>query len=276
MSADSKHANEKTPMNSSAAFFAFSNECECNFIQRRDELIRSSVVTDILFAHESDLLSDEMKAAEMQRNSCELLRGINMNKHFPWIPGLLESLPLSISKPMMPSGLIDMLGLFDVSPKFTTYKMTYLLNVDHQRVRTELVAIMYPKSSSDSQGPFMRPTGKKSFYHSVLDNPALPASENQLLRLEQEGALLVLAGAGPPAKSLTIISYHLLTNPSILSKLHSELRTIPAQILWAKLEPVSKTTKWLLEKNLDFMPLPTIRILTAKNTRIIAVRVIGV
>lgn len=43
--------------------------------------------------------------------------GNNINKHFPWIPSFLESLPLSISKPMMPPGLIDMLALFDVSPQ---------------------------------------------------------------------------------------------------------------------------------------------------------------
>lgn len=61
------------------------------------------------------LLADETKAKAMQHNSNELLRGINMNKHFPWIPDFFEFLPLSISKPMMPPGLIDMLGLFDVS-----------------------------------------------------------------------------------------------------------------------------------------------------------------
>lgn len=77
--------------------------------------MKTSVVTNFLFAHQSDLLSDETKAAAMRHNSNELLRGLNINKHFPWIPDFLESLPLSISKPIMPPGLIDMLALFDVS-----------------------------------------------------------------------------------------------------------------------------------------------------------------
>ena len=41
--------------------------------------------------------------------------GIHVNKHLPWIPEILESLPTSISRPLMPPGLIDMFALFDVS-----------------------------------------------------------------------------------------------------------------------------------------------------------------
>lgn len=73
------------------------------------------MVTNFLFAHQADILADEAKAATLRHNSYQLLMGINVNKHFPWLPDFLESLPLSISKPMMPPGLIDMLELFDVS-----------------------------------------------------------------------------------------------------------------------------------------------------------------
>lgn len=65
------------------------------------------------------MLADETKAAAFRQNSYQLLMGININKHFPWLPDWLESLPLAISKPMMPPGLIDMLALFEVSPSFT-------------------------------------------------------------------------------------------------------------------------------------------------------------
>jgi hypothetical protein len=78
-------------------------------------LIEDSVTTNFLFAHQTDILADEIKAATLRHNSYGLLMGININKHFPWLPDFLESLPLSISKPMMPPGLIDMLALFDVS-----------------------------------------------------------------------------------------------------------------------------------------------------------------
>jgi len=72
-------------------------------------------VTNFLFAHKVDVLGNEKEAAVMRTNSYDLLRGIHMNKHFPWIPDFLETLPLVISKPIMPPGLIDMLDLFEVS-----------------------------------------------------------------------------------------------------------------------------------------------------------------
>jgi cytochrome P450 len=104
-----------------------------------------------------------------------------------------------------------------------------------QRVRTELIGIMKAKSSGTTGGE--KPSSyisKESVYYSVLDNPILPAPEKSLLRLEQEGALLVLAGTESPAKSLNTIFYHLLANPEILRKLRAELGTQPAS--WTQLE----------------------------------------
>jgi hypothetical protein len=78
-------------------------------------LTLNSVVNNFLFAQQSDVLADEEKAAELRGNAMELLTGINVNKHFPWIPDFLESLPTWISKSMMPPGLVDMHALFHVS-----------------------------------------------------------------------------------------------------------------------------------------------------------------
>lgn len=77
-------------------------------------LIGASVVNNFLFSQKTDILSDEKKAATLRHNSYELMMGINLNKHFPFIPDFLESLPKSISRPIMPPGLLDMLDLFDV------------------------------------------------------------------------------------------------------------------------------------------------------------------
>ncbi|KAI1813306.1 cytochrome P450 [Poronia punctata] len=193
----SKHASEQTPVNLSDVFFAFSND----------------VVNNFLFSQRTDALSDEQKAATLRHNSYELMMGIHFNKHFPFIPDFLESLPEFISKPIMPPGLLDMLDLFD-------------------RVRAELVGIIKAKASgagSDS-------SSAKSVYHTVLDNPTLPAPEKALLRLEQEGALLVLAGTESPAKSLNLIFYHLLANRQIMSKLRQELSTVAQPASWTQLE----------------------------------------
>lgn len=78
-------------------------------------LIETSIANNFLFAHQTNILADEEKAATLRHNSYSLIMGIYLNKHFPFIPDFLESLPLSISKPTMPPGLIDLLDLFEVS-----------------------------------------------------------------------------------------------------------------------------------------------------------------
>lgn len=90
---------------------------------------------------------------------------------------------------------------------------------------------------------------KESVFHSVLDNPVLTAPEKTLLRLEQEGALLVLAGTESPAKSLNMILYHLLANPEILLKLRTELRTVSQPASWTQLEQLPYLTAVIEESH---------------------------
>ncbi|KAJ8067282.1 hypothetical protein OCU04_004641 [Sclerotinia nivalis] len=194
-------SKNKLPSIYQICFFAFSND----------------VVTNFLFAHQVDVLSDETQAATLRHNSYQLLMGININKHLPWIPDFLESLPLAISKPIMPPGLVDMHALF-------------------HRVRTELIAIMSAKSSGVSSEVSLGPTNIESVFASVLDSAVLPPPEKALLRLQQEGALLALAGTESPAQTLKIIFYHLLANPVIMEKLRTELNTISTPSSWATLE----------------------------------------
>ncbi|TVY90100.1 Cytochrome P450 monooxygenase [Lachnellula willkommii] len=145
---------------------------------------REIVVTNnFLFAHQTDVLAGETLAATLRQNGNDLLLGININKHFPWFPDFLESLPLFISKPIMPPGLVDMLALFD-------------------RVRAELqTGIVAAKSSCISSEKQLGPTGKESVYHSVLDSNVLPPEEKSLLCLEQEGALLAELSTVPKTAS---------------------------------------------------------------------------
>ncbi|RAH72013.1 cytochrome P450 [Aspergillus aculeatinus CBS 121060] len=212
------HAADNTPVNLSDAFFAFFND----------------VVTNFLFAHQTDILSNEPKAAILRQNSKELLMGINLNKHFPWIPDILESLPLSISRPMMPPGLVDMLALFD-------------------RVRNELLTLTHTKASATTttaaKPAGLGPTGKESVFDSVLDNPTLPDTEKTLLRLGQEGTLLALAGTESPAQTLAVAFYHLLANPVLLAKLRQELRTVPASASWTQLEQLPYLSAVIEESN---------------------------
>ncbi|KAJ6160569.1 Cytochrome P450 [Penicillium chermesinum] len=94
---------------------------------------------------------------------------------------------------------------------------------------------MKAQSSGDKKSG-RDPAEKEAVYESVLVNESLPPQERTLTRLEQEGALLALAGTESPAISLSIIFYHLLANPPILKKLRAELETAPADASWPQLE----------------------------------------
>lgn len=194
-------------------------------------LIGTSVVTNFLFAHKTNVLADEEQAGISRNNSRQLLLGVHVNKHFPWIPDFLEALPTSISRPLMPPGLIDMFDLFDVS-LHAPIQICLSFSDPRQRVRGEISGIMKAQSS----GADRKSGEKEAVYESVLVNESLPPQERTLTRLEQEGALLALAGTESPAQSLSIIFYHLLANPSILSRLRAELETVPVDASWSQLE----------------------------------------
>ena len=107
----------------------------------------------------------------------------------------------------------------------------------------------YSGTSNESNRSLFGPTGKESVYHSVLDSPVLPPAEKSLLRLQQEGALLVLAGTESPAHTLSTVFYHILANPPVLEKLRHELSKAPVPASWADLEKVSYLSAVIEEGN---------------------------
>jgi len=205
------HATKKTVVNLSDVFFAFTND----------------VVTNMLFAHKANVLGDENNAAVLRKNTYDLLLGIHVNKHFPWIPDFLESLPLYISKPIMPPGLIDLLALFE-------------------RVRKELIGVMQGNSLGEN---VPNSKDRESICSIILDNPILPQEERSLRRLEEECALLVLAGTESPAKTLSCIFCYLLSNPPILGKLRAELSMVSENASWTELEKLPYLTAVIEEGN---------------------------
>ncbi|KAL2825334.1 cytochrome P450 [Aspergillus cavernicola] len=200
------------------------------FFSKRNILYLERVITDKveqlqqLIAHHAASKAPANLSDAFFAYRKELMMGINLNKHFPQVPDFLESLPHSNSRGIMPPGLIDMLALFD-------------------RVRTELVAMMRAKESGIIADKPVGPTGKESVYDSVLDNPALPASQKSLLRLEQEGALLALAGTESPAQTLNVIFCHILANPT------HRRSTVVASASWTDLEQLPYLSAVIEEGN---------------------------
>jgi len=114
--------------------------------------------------------------------------------HFGWIRDLMETLPLSIRPSMMPPGVRDM--------------MTF-----RSAIRTQIDDIL--SDGTKNINP--------SIFTHLRDDPSLPSSEKSPQRLEDEATLMTMAGSYSPMLSLTTAHYHLLAQPSIMTKLRAEL-----------------------------------------------------
>jgi len=81
---------------------------------------------------------------------------------------------------------------------------------------TQIKAIL--DVSNDTHAKLNHPT----IFHQLLEND-LPASEKSATRLVQEGQIVVSAGTETTAWCLSVITFHLLSNPRILQTLREEL-----------------------------------------------------
>lgn len=64
------------------------------------------------FGQDDNLFDDKIKAATLRRNISDLLLGVKVSQHFPWIFDLLNALPFFLAKNIMPPGALDMLAFF--------------------------------------------------------------------------------------------------------------------------------------------------------------------
>lgn len=68
--------------------------------------------------------------------------------------------------------------------------------------------------------------GRRTIFSELLESD-LPPTEKSSTRLTDEALVLVGAGAETTAKTLVQLTFHLTSNPTILQKLRTELRTVP-------------------------------------------------
>lgn len=81
---------------------------------------------------------------------------------------------------------------------------------------------------------------RNTIFHELRDSTLLPQQEKSLDRLADESNILIAAGSETTAGVLSVLCYHLLSNPSILAKLRIELdEVMPTSIdnvSWKQLE----------------------------------------
>jgi hypothetical protein len=97
---------------------------------------------------------------------------------------------------------------------------------------TQIRAII--DGSNEKQANTSHPT----VFHELPESNVLPAREKRLNRLVQEGQIIVSAGTETTSWCLSIITFHLLSNPAILERLRRELEEAIPDL--EKLVPVEK------------------------------------
>ncbi|KAI4256855.1 MAG: hypothetical protein L6R42_005990, partial [Xanthoria sp. 1 TBL-2021] len=68
-----------------------------------------------------------------------------------------------------------------------------------------------------------KPDGQRTIFHDLFTNDSLIPEERTPERLAAEGVGIVSAGSMTVAHTLSVISYHIIANPDILSRLRDEL-----------------------------------------------------
>jgi len=124
----------------------------------------------------------------------------NLTQHFPFVVPLIKMLPNWLATKLSP-----VLAIF----------------YDEQKAITAQIHALQASPKTDDPSA-IHPT----IFHSILSS-SLSASQKTVPRLSQEAQVVVGAGTTTTAWTLTIAIYYLLSNPTILRTLKSELATLP-------------------------------------------------
>ena len=99
-----------------------------------------------------------------------------------------------------------------------SFPLAARLRAHRARYEVQVESIVHDKEKS--------PTAMGStIFHSLRDDPNLPAQEKTPARLAAEAQSLIGAGTVSSAQILSLTTYHILVNPCILHRLLSELET---------------------------------------------------
>ncbi|KAL8685638.1 MAG: hypothetical protein Q9218_007635 [Villophora microphyllina] len=146
------------------------------------------------------LLETENLGAEHHQSIISLIESGHFIKHFPGVYGLMRMLPNYVVTLMQP-------------------KMKSTLRIVQKMqdgIKSTIQDIQRGSCNHNS-----------SVFAKLLDSD-LPSQEKSLDRLGREGMVLIIAGSEATARTLSVVSYHLLANPEKLAKLQKQLQvTVP-------------------------------------------------
>jgi cytochrome P450 len=170
------------------------------------------VITEYSFSKSYGCVDDPGFAHQWPDIVDGISRQSHINQQFGWLLPAMKMLPLWMVKATNPD-MMQLIYFQDVrapslslSPQLTTLQ-------DMEKSISKII-----DGRTDT-----KQSSNPTIFHELL-NSDLPAEEKTLTRLRDEGQTVVAAGQVTTAHHLKTMSYHILANPSILSKLQAELK----------------------------------------------------
>jgi cytochrome P450 len=162
-----------------------------------------------------------------------------MLRHFPVMLAVSKSMPHWLLKKLDPQAAV----LLEIQHMVRAQSVESLQRLqakkeDNDKTNTATTTNNNTNDNDDDEQA-------KSIFD-ALNNPSmLPPQERTLDRLQDEGQILLAAGSETTAKTLTVISLHLLRSPAVLAKLREELKLV--------MPTPSSTTSWVELEALPYL-----------------------
>ena len=174
------------------------------------------IITHYAYGHSYNYLAEDDFKLSWKETLLSGVENVAIIKHFPWMLPVMKATPLPLLK-QLNGPAFDMMN----------WQAGVVRSVDQ---------IMAAHQSSEKKTESEHPT----IFETLL-NSDLPASEKSRDHLSEEGSVLVSAGSETTAKTLTHITFFLLSDPSKLARVRAELATVMPT-------PQSQVTVTALEK----------------------------
>lgn len=159
----------------------------------------ADIITKRLYGSHFDYLSTPAFDFPVREAFLGVSMLFNFARFFPRPVQLLRKLPIPIIGMILPS-----------VAKFLT------LQDDIER---DITATLAANSTTDAE--------KKSIIIQALGDPRIPSEERGLVRLLDEGTVIIFAGTETSARALSVAMFHFARNKKLVEALREELNTLP-------------------------------------------------
>lgn len=205
------------------------------------------VISEYCYGDCYDCLRDPAFAPQWKRAMQGGFESTNVTKHFIWLLRLVNSLPAWLAVKMNP----DIAVFVEWKERLSAQARAIYAEQQQQAV---LDKDWKDKEVNEVKEKEHQPR-PKTIFHGIMQAD-LPPAEKTADRLADEAFVLLVAGAETTARTLCVILCHLLSKPSVLTRLRAEL------------DPVIKGHRPQLPPSCVLEELPLLKAVVQEGTRL--------